>query len=183
MVPMLALLSWLLNAQANQAMDARMNATRQHGEVAHGVVVRAQSLGASGSTSHDQAQQLVLHAIEKLRYDGAEYPRINDMQARMVMTAMAQLSPPQCTAFSQDSCGSPTRPRGCTLVTMQLPSNSPDQAQQVALDPTTSVSALLRMPEDAIACYVLAPGAGAGMANPLLRAVANGLAARRIATL
>ena len=72
---------------------------------------------------------------------------------------------------------------GCTLVTMQVPTTSLDQSLRVALDPTTSVSALLRVPGDAIACYVLAHGAGAGMTHPFLQAVSDGLAVRRIATL
>ena len=45
------------------------------------------------------------------------------------------------------------------------------------------VSALLQVPPDARACYVLAHGAGAGMKHPFMTAVANGLAERRIATL
>ena len=39
------------------------------------------------------------------------------------------------------------------------------------------------MPKEAIACYVLAHGAGAGMHHPFLTGVAAGLAERRIATL
>jgi predicted alpha/beta-hydrolase family hydrolase len=46
-----------------------------------------------------------------------------------------------------------------------------------------SVSGLLTMPHRARACYVLAHGAGAGMNHPFMAAVAEGLAARRIATL
>jgi predicted alpha/beta-hydrolase family hydrolase len=46
-----------------------------------------------------------------------------------------------------------------------------------------SVSGLLTMPQRARACYVLAHGAGAGMNHPFMAAVAEGLAARRIATL
>lgn len=45
------------------------------------------------------------------------------------------------------------------------------------------MSALLRLPETAIACYVLAHGAGAGMTHPFMQAVADGLSERRIATL
>jgi predicted alpha/beta-hydrolase family hydrolase len=45
------------------------------------------------------------------------------------------------------------------------------------------VSARLELPVAARACYVLAHGAGAGMEHPFMRAVAAGLAARRIATL
>ena len=47
----------------------------------------------------------------------------------------------------------------------------------------TRVSGLLQMPADARACYVLAHGAGAGMDHPFMRAVAEGLSSRGIATL
>src|SRR5437773_9123259 len=45
------------------------------------------------------------------------------------------------------------------------------------------VSGLLEAPPEARACYVLAHGAGAGMAHPFMAAIANGLADRAIATL
>ncbi|MBV9563878.1 MAG: alpha/beta hydrolase, partial [Bradyrhizobium sp.] len=45
------------------------------------------------------------------------------------------------------------------------------------------VSALLQLPAGATCCYVLAHGAGAGMAHPFLAAVADELAERGIATL
>jgi uncharacterized protein len=45
------------------------------------------------------------------------------------------------------------------------------------------VSGLLSTPKKATACYVVAHGAGAGMRHPFMAAVANGLAARGIATL
>jgi len=47
----------------------------------------------------------------------------------------------------------------------------------------STVSALLQAPSGALACYVLAHGAGAGMAHPFMAAVAAGLAERGIATL
>ena len=46
-----------------------------------------------------------------------------------------------------------------------------------------SVSGLLTVPENATACYVLAHGAGAGMNHAFMAAVAEGLAARSVATL
>ncbi len=45
------------------------------------------------------------------------------------------------------------------------------------------VSGLLLAPPDARACYVLAHGAGAGMAHPFMQAIAAGFAERNIATL
>jgi predicted alpha/beta-hydrolase family hydrolase len=45
------------------------------------------------------------------------------------------------------------------------------------------VSGLLQVPPEAHACYVIAHGAGAGMAHPFMAAIANGLAERGIATL
>ncbi len=47
----------------------------------------------------------------------------------------------------------------------------------------TSVSGLWLVPEHARAAYVMAHGAGAGMAHPFLAAIAEGLAERGIATL
>lgn len=52
-----------------------------------------------------------------------------------------------------------------------------DIAEQV------SVSALLMRPREARACFVLAHGAGAGMTHAFMESVAQGLAARHIATL
>jgi hypothetical protein len=50
-------------------------------------------------------------------------------------------------------------------------------------DGAIRVSALLHAPPKARACYVLAHGAGAGMTHRFMEAVADGLAARGIATL
>jgi predicted alpha/beta-hydrolase family hydrolase len=54
---------------------------------------------------------------------------------------------------------------------------------RIRLDVARSVSALLLTPRDAIACYVFAHGAGAGMTHPFMAAVADRLTARRMATL
>jgi predicted alpha/beta-hydrolase family hydrolase len=53
----------------------------------------------------------------------------------------------------------------------------------VTLDDATRVAGLLSVPPRARACYVLAHGAGAGMAHPFMAAIAAGLADRGIATL
>ena len=49
--------------------------------------------------------------------------------------------------------------------------------------PHGKVSGLLLRPDDAVALYVLAHGAGAGMRHPFMRDVAERLAARGVATL
>jgi predicted alpha/beta-hydrolase family hydrolase len=54
---------------------------------------------------------------------------------------------------------------------------------RIAIDETQHVSGLLQAPPDARVCYVLAHGAGAGMAHPFMARVAQGLAERSIATL
>ena len=53
----------------------------------------------------------------------------------------------------------------------------------VAVDTAHTISALSWVPPRARACYLLAHGAGAGMAHPFMHAVAAGLAERDIATL
>jgi len=57
------------------------------------------------------------------------------------------------------------------------------QPVTIAIDDAQRVSGLLQLAPQARACYVLAHGAGAGMAHPFMAAVANELAERGIATL
>jgi uncharacterized protein len=57
------------------------------------------------------------------------------------------------------------------------------QAVTISVDESRRVSGLLQAPRKADTCYVLAHGAGAGMAHPFIAAFANGLAERCIATL
>ena len=57
------------------------------------------------------------------------------------------------------------------------------QPLTITVDDTRRVSGLLHVPPGAHACYVVAHGAGAGMAHPFMTAIANGLAERGIATL
>jgi len=56
-------------------------------------------------------------------------------------------------------------------------------AVTIVVDETRTVSGLLQAPGKAGTCYVLAHGAGAGMAHPFMAAVAGGLAERGVATL
>jgi predicted alpha/beta-hydrolase family hydrolase len=53
----------------------------------------------------------------------------------------------------------------------------------IEVDETQIVSGLIQKPRQAFACLVLAHGAGAGMTHPFMAAVADGLAARGVATL
>jgi uncharacterized protein len=53
----------------------------------------------------------------------------------------------------------------------------------IAIDDAQPVSGLLQASADAHACYVMAHGAGAGMAHPFMATVASGLAQRGIASL
>ena len=57
------------------------------------------------------------------------------------------------------------------------------QPLSIPLADGQAVSGLLQMPRDARAWYVMAHGAGAGMAHPFMTAFANDLASRDIATL
>lgn len=57
------------------------------------------------------------------------------------------------------------------------------QPVRIGIDAGRSVSGLLQAPRDARACFVLAHGAGAGMAHPFMASVAAGLAGRGVATL
>jgi uncharacterized protein len=54
---------------------------------------------------------------------------------------------------------------------------------KIEVDEAGQVSGILLTPETAFACLVLSHGAGAGMQHPFMKAVADGLCARGIATL
>jgi uncharacterized protein len=56
------------------------------------------------------------------------------------------------------------------------------QRVTIVLDDGQPVSGLLCLPAGAHACYVLAHGAGAGMAHPFMASIADGLADRAVAT-
>src|SRR5438094_8041114 len=57
------------------------------------------------------------------------------------------------------------------------------QSVTITVNEAQRVSGLLQGPPEARACYVLAHGAGAGMAHPFMATIANELAERGIATL
>jgi predicted alpha/beta-hydrolase family hydrolase len=57
------------------------------------------------------------------------------------------------------------------------------QSVIISIDDSQRVSGLYRAPPHARACYVLAHGAGAGMAHPFMASIAEGLADRGVATL
>ena len=57
------------------------------------------------------------------------------------------------------------------------------QPATINVDDTHRVSGLLQTPREARACYVMAHGAGAGMAHPFMGTIANALAGNGIATL
>src|SRR2546425_5384599 len=62
-------------------------------------------------------------------------------------------------------------------------SSAGPQPVTLTVNDAQRVSGLLQAPPEARACYVLAHGAGAGMAHPFMGAIANGLAERGVATL
>ena len=85
MVPLLALLGWQMKINAEDALQARRDATRNHVEVAVGVVAWAHEQETSGKLSRAEAQKLAMQAVSKLRYDVKEYFWINDIDARVIM--------------------------------------------------------------------------------------------------
>ena len=84
-VPLLGLIAWQLMHQAELTMQARADATRQHVEIAHGILVQSHAKEAAGKLSREQAQLLAMETIAALRYDGSEYFWINDMHPHVVM--------------------------------------------------------------------------------------------------
>ncbi len=85
LVPLLFLFGWLLKNGADDSMRARMDATRQHVEVAYSLLEWAHAEEVGGQMTHEAAQAAAIGAIRQLRYDTKEYFFITDMQPRMVM--------------------------------------------------------------------------------------------------
>jgi methyl-accepting chemotaxis protein len=84
-LPLVTLLGWDLWSQGRHALQSRMDATRQHVEVAHGVLVWAHGQETAGVVTREQAQALARMAIAPLRFDGDGHFWINDMHPRVVM--------------------------------------------------------------------------------------------------
>ncbi len=68
-----------------QTMQGRQDDTRHAVEVAYGVLEWAHTLETSGQMPREQAQQLAMKAVAKLRYNGNEYFWINDMRPYVLM--------------------------------------------------------------------------------------------------
>ena len=66
-VPLLGLIAWQLMHQAELTMQARADATRQHVEIAHGILVQSHAKEAAGKLSREQAQLLAMETIAALR--------------------------------------------------------------------------------------------------------------------
>ncbi|WP_254606964.1 methyl-accepting chemotaxis protein [Rhodoferax sp. BAB1] len=84
-LPLLAMLGFQISNQYLKTMRDRETATRQHVEIAHGLLVWAQAQEQAGKLSREQAQELARDSVSRLRYEREEYFWINDMQPRVVM--------------------------------------------------------------------------------------------------
>jgi len=83
-LPVVALLGWLILSQADAQLRERQDALRQHVEIAHGVLAWAHGMEAGG-LSREDAQARARGMVARLRYEGREYFWINDMHSRIVM--------------------------------------------------------------------------------------------------
>jgi len=84
-LPLLGVLGWEQVSAYRASVQSRLDATRQHVEVAHGLLAWAHAQETSGALSRELAQQLALQALAGLRYNGREYFWVNDMQPRVLM--------------------------------------------------------------------------------------------------
>ncbi len=105
LLPVLGTLGWLLYDEENQLYRSRQDATRQHVEVAHGVLQWAYEQEKSGALTREQAQASAKAAVSKLRYDQQEYFWINDMEPRVVMHPINTKLDGQMVADVKDPTG------------------------------------------------------------------------------
>ena len=82
---LILLLIFFMVSERSLLMKERQSAVRQTVEVAHGLLAHFHDQATKGKLSEDEAKQRALEAIKGLRYSGAEYFWINDMQPKMVM--------------------------------------------------------------------------------------------------
>ena len=84
-LPLLLMLAFQIYHQYTTTMRDRETATRQHVEIAHGLLAWAHAQEVAGKLSREQAQALARESVSRLRYERDEYFWINDMQPRVVM--------------------------------------------------------------------------------------------------
>ena len=85
LLPLLALLSWQVLVQSDRALQARQDATRQHVEIAHGVLAAAHAEERAGRMTREKAQAAAKATVRAMRYDKVEYFWINDLHPRVVL--------------------------------------------------------------------------------------------------
>ena len=84
-LPLLGVMVWQEMSAYENSMEGRRDATRQHVEVAQGVIAWAHAQQGPGKLTREQAQQLALRTLATLRYDRTEYFWVNDMHPRVLM--------------------------------------------------------------------------------------------------
>ena len=82
---MAVLVGVLMTSERAMLLRERQDNVRQAVETAHGILVHFHGLAAKGDMPEEEAKKRAMEAIRPLRYSGAEYFWINDMQPRMVM--------------------------------------------------------------------------------------------------
>ena len=92
-------------AERNTLTQERQSAVRQTVEIAYGLLQHYYDFGQKNGLSQEQAQQLALQAIAKLRYSGNEYFWVNDMHPRMVMHAVRPQLDGQDVSNHRDPAG------------------------------------------------------------------------------
>lgn len=83
--PFLGLILWQLDHQSVESTKDRQGATRQHVEVAHGILVAANKQETTDKLNRAQAQALAIEMTGTLRYEGSEHFWINDMRPQVLM--------------------------------------------------------------------------------------------------
>ncbi|MBB1074249.1 cache domain-containing protein [Rhodoferax sp. 4810] len=85
MLGVVALASVFLWSERALILQERETAVRQTVELAHGLLTHFHGLETQGKLPPDEARSQAMQAVRGLRYSGAEYFWINDMQPTMVM--------------------------------------------------------------------------------------------------
>lgn len=84
-VPLGALVVHAIHSEGERALQERLEATRRHVEIAHGVVRWAHAEHVSGAMGEAAAQRLAAGQLAALRYGDDEYFWISDLRSHVVM--------------------------------------------------------------------------------------------------
>jgi len=93
MLPMLGLLGWTVQNQADQSLQARHEALLQQVQMAHGLLGWAYAQETQGRLPRAQAQQQALQALQTMQHEGGHRFWVQDTQSTLLLPGSLGAAP------------------------------------------------------------------------------------------